>query len=427
VVLEGELGASERFVLWLDAASQTLRGRWLRLERKSSKLLEPPRTLTGTRTEAGFALQQEGVPAAQRVELVLADDGTASGSLRGGAAPEVAFTARPKLLSRAAEGFESMLGGKLNGNKAIRARLAVRSGKLTGQYRYGDASQDLELSGHVEPSGAAALEERNEAGAVTGRWRGLFLHGGHFVGDWSSPDGARSYPLELDHSSDYPPITRIDAKLRIYPVHLTRQSSNCTSEALFPRLLGLADKAFEKSVNAELYRLSGGAEAETFCENAPESGDPEAWNDQPWNSSHSYDVTGKRAGLVGLRFGTSAFSGGVHDYHSSTCRILEAATGRLFTLGERLLPVRLPDFEKLVQRTLARQPDVQRMVAEGIPVVDAVHVTSDSDLCLTDDGLFVYFGDYALGGYALGHFKAELSAAEVRPFFDKQTAAALFR
>jgi hypothetical protein len=84
--------------------------------------------------------------------------------------------------------------GKI-GPHAIAMTLDIAGGTIRGAYAYEPAGRDLALAGALSPDGTTALTE-SFAGKTSGSFRLRPTDAG-LGGEWSSPDGTKSLPVEL--------------------------------------------------------------------------------------------------------------------------------------------------------------------------------------------------------------------------------------
>ena len=82
-------------------------------------------------------------------------------------------------------------------NKEVELRLDFDGDRVTGRYFYIDTGRgrrggNISLSGSRDARNAIRLEERGNAGGVTGVWAGV-LEGDAFSGTWTDPTGRRTH------------------------------------------------------------------------------------------------------------------------------------------------------------------------------------------------------------------------------------------
>jgi hypothetical protein len=83
--------------------------------------------------------------------------------------------------------------GFIGKNIAIRLDLTEKAGKISGQYFYEKVGEYINITGSVNTSGDAVLEEFAEKNRKTGEFTGKFVKG-IFTGTWSKPNGGKPLP-----------------------------------------------------------------------------------------------------------------------------------------------------------------------------------------------------------------------------------------
>jgi hypothetical protein len=193
----------------------------------------------------------------------------------------------------------------------------------------------------------------------------------------------------------------------------------CTYNTTVPELVGLSNKAHERTLNARLEQIAL-ADLSSFCAGAP------AQSELPdWSASRSYAMDAVRAPYVSLRFDDDFYSGGAHGGHSTACYVLDTSSGNLFSVGETLSDASLQRLSVLYNQLKRADPAIQALESTGAHSADLV-VTPSSTLCVNEAGLALQTKDYELGGYAFGRPSFTLSAEQVRPLFDARLSERLF-
>ncbi|WP_437669183.1 RsiV family protein [Sorangium sp. So ce131] len=420
-VYEGTLGDGAPFDLVLEWTGAQGNARFGYTPRGSSaKRVE-------LRFEGAFsgdrgALSSAG-PRPSRLSLSVQPDGVVSGAFEKEGELTLALNGRQRRPFRGALKHEAALAGTLGKSRILWFKLKKDGAAVTGLYRYGNASQDLLLSGSVTENGDFVLEERNEAGALTGKLKGVFVSPARVLGTWWSPDESKTLSFDFPSPSSFVDIVRVGGTVRIYPVRRSADLEECSYSTVVPQLAGTGKNALERSANRALDELGRGALSDDWCDGAAAMAQAGLGS---WSGNRTYSVTGVRRGHVGLRFSESSYQGGAHDYHESDCVVLDTTSGRVFRLYQHIKPAARAQLDTLVAQALDRDPNVQRARANGFPV-ERGKISEGTDLCVNDQGLAVHFGDYELASYAAGTFTVQLQAADVYPLFDKAVADVLFR
>jgi hypothetical protein len=314
--------------------------------------------------------------------------------------------------------FEETYTGALGAKIRIRAKLSRDGAKLSGVYRYARSKEDLHLAGTVQPDGRFELTETTSKGQVTGKLEGLFLRRGDAAGRWSSPDGAKSFPLTLERGDGYPEIVALAYGGKITPQEERREPRPyCVLEAIFPQVIGLKSKEAETALNAKLLALGKhigadvGLNDPTTCEGARA--------EMPYSVEAGFDVSDQRGRYIGLSFSVTGFTGGAHGFGGSTCYVADLDTGTVAELSPLLSPAGRAKLGALATEKLKKQHSVAKLSEAGF-YDDAVAVTPKTSLCLDPaGGLVVDFQDYEVTPHAVGPQSASFTKEEVRGLFTK--------
>lgn len=273
------------------------------------------------------------------------------------------------------------------------------------------------MRGKVDSAGNFELEERNEQGALTGRWQGKQLEPSIVVGRWSSPDGSKTHPLQLG-PGEFVAIARIGPSIRLFPLKEAKTLPNCRYDLTLPQLIGVSDKALEQTLNQRLYDL-GNANFSAFCNDVPSD---EAYDA---SASRAYAVTAVREPYVGLRFDDEMYASGAHGSHGTDCYVFDADSGRSFSLADALTAPARARLSQALNDAKRRDPSVQAIESGGAHTAE-LEVTEQSAVCLANDGIVIQLHDYELGGYAFGRAAYTFRADEVRALFEPALARVLF-
>jgi hypothetical protein len=148
---------------------------------------------------------------------------------------------------------EHVFDGKLGAQTAITARL-VRTGEgVNGAYTYASIGRSIAVAGKVEPSGDLVLSE-----TVNGRTTGILRLrrvGDDLVGQWSDPEGKKTFPVRLSPA-------RVGAGPTRAKSSLAAQALRCLDDLACPaaeatRLFVASDDAHE--IEADCFRFLDGA------------------------------------------------------------------------------------------------------------------------------------------------------------------------
>lgn len=316
---------------------------------------------------------------------------------------------------------DAELGGLL-GKLPIRMKLAKKGPQLEGIYRYAKSKSDLRLSGKVEDDGSFALTE-TAGGKTTGSFRGIYLAPTSLFGRWTSPDGAKSFPVVLHQEGGYPETVTFDDQVVVYPEETSFQGKRCRASSVVAHIRGIPDKAKENATNAWLtklftYSVAPGEKLEaTKCEEPPD--------DMPelpdFDESISYKLNTTKGRFVSLTALSYSFAGGAHGSSSAQCEILDTKTFKHFRLGDYLTETGRKTLAKKATEAI-RKEQAQYATFKSLTELgfgsDAFEVGKDTNVCLYDSEVAVEFSPYELGAYSLGAPDARFPKAEVQALFE---------
>jgi len=339
-------------------------------------------------------------------------EGTMEGpSLRGTwTAPKaaaVAFTATANELT-GPENVEQTYLGALGSRLHIRVRLKKSRGTLSGVYRYTRSREDLHLDGTVtEPGGMFELRESNALGVKTGTFKGVLLDVATAYGRWSSPDGTRTLPFTLRGGEAFPEPESLPGGVKVIPQEdYVERGNYCTSSIFVPEVTGASNAGAQKMLNQALKTEAGGT---IDCSEASEQ--------LRYERDVSYAIEARRPGLFALRLSFYDYGGGAHGMHGERCYAADLDKGTLTSLHAKLLG---PDARKKIQAFVV--PEVRKMyVADGMEPNDQARVSDETTLCVASSAagappdLFVQFGEYEVGPYAMGSPSVKIARADSIP------------
>jgi hypothetical protein len=328
--------------------------------------------------------------------------------------PITAFTTETKF----SESYVGSLGGKIR----IRMKLTRDGDKLTGIYRYARSKEDLRLAGTVSPDGRFELQESDGKSHISGKFKGIFLRPSEAIGDWSSPDGKRSFAVSLERGDGYPETIALAYGGRLAPEEDHRTALNCVAEILVPQAVGLKSKDAENALNPTLRELGGGAASKEaiYCEGATA--------ELPWSTESGYVVGAQRGRYVGIAFSTGGFAGGAHGFGSSICRVIDLETGKAIALSPLLSVDGRSELNKLVTEKIKKEQNLKTLTEGGF-FADEAKVSPDTNVCFAKGGgVDVVFNDYEISPHVVGPPEAHFAKEEVRTLFTKnELTDALFK
>lgn len=302
------------------------------------------------------------------------------------------------------------------GKSFVRMKLTANGGKLTGIYRYAASPSDLEVAGTLKDDGSFELTE-SSGGKATGKIHGVFASHAALLGQWESPDGAKTAPFLAEEGSGYPVSATFDFGVTLYPHEQMITGKRCTDDLSYPQLRGGADAKAQKAVNDFLRGNNGKT---TTCEGPEEADIPD------YATSSSYSLDTKSGRFIGLRQDNWVYSGGAHGMYGSTCFVVDAKTMKHFTLGSKLTPAGRAKLGPMVTAELAKKQSVAKLTEVGFEK-DDVEIKADTDICLGPDWIEVTFDPYEIAAYALGPQEARFPKAAVKDLFVKdEVTAAMF-
>lgn len=97
--------------------------------------------------------------------------------------------------------FHKNFAGRIGGRYAFTMDLKNVDGRLTGSYRYAGKSNDIYLSGKIDPLGTFSMDEIGSAGQRTGTFTGK-VASDTLDGSWASARGDRRLPVEAHQTSE---------------------------------------------------------------------------------------------------------------------------------------------------------------------------------------------------------------------------------
>jgi hypothetical protein len=316
------------------------------------------------------------------------------------AGPLDAFGAR-------AQGFEQSYLGSLGQKTRIRAKLKKDKGTLAGIYRYTRSKEDLHLDGTInEANGSFELKESNAKGVQTGVMRGVFLERGTVLGRWSSPDGARSFPITLSAGNAFPEPVSLPGGGKIAPQEDYKDKGKfCTTSIFFPEVSGTPNKAAEKTLNQAL-RAEAGNDQIT-CEGASE--------ELRYETEVTYDIDAVRPRLFAIEYELYSYAGGAHGSRALECYAADVDKGSLTKLvGKLVAPEPRKKLEALTNAALKKEAGVTKLT-DALFFADEVTIADETTLCVSGSDLVVQFQSYEVGPYALGYPSAKIAKADAAP------------
>ncbi len=303
------------------------------------------------------------------------------------------------------EEYTGSLGGRF-----IRMKLAKAGDKVTGVYRYAKSAEDIRLDGTAtDKTGAFELTEK-VASKLTGRFAGVFVSKAGMLAEWTSPDGARRFPVRLEEGSGYPETVDVGQGMKLYPQESLVEGKRCKEDVVFPQLRGAKDTAKQTVLNALLSQNQG---KEKTCVGPDE---PDVMD---YETSESYSLSTRKQGrFVGLSQGGYSYTGGAHGNGASECFVLDTKSLARVRLAESLTEAGRKKLGELTTRALEKQLGVTKLM-DSYFYADTVEVQKTTNVCLTDAEIEVSFNAYEVAPYVAGAQSVSFPKADVRDLFEK--------
>ena len=299
----------------------------------------------------------------------------------------------------------------------IPARAQIRSdhGTLGGYYRYTSSQTDLVLAGTLDASGHFDITERTSAGAVTGRWSGVFLGSEAAAGVWSSPDGKKELPLTMRSA---PPLVAlvvpdggpgvlatIEEKTEERPA-----GHGCTNTLTWSNVMGLVPAARNKLVNDHIHALLGKQDT-VQCDGSEQM--------LPWFTNIGVTVESQAPGYMGLDIGEGSYAGGAHPFSSGLCELLDTHTGEAVSLLDVLGKAAL---DKVGDQVTGQYRQWMKDVVGFGDGTESASV-SEGDLCYVDaHHLEARYSQGSIGPGSAGPFTASVDVDLWLPLVPKSPA-----
>jgi Protein of unknown function (DUF3298) len=388
----------------------------------------PTTSFRGKTTDAThFSLRQANVPKGEK-PLTLAggwspDGATFTGTLTDPREKKpTALSGSAGAFDKAVPTFKADYKGLL-GSHFVRMRIESDGAKLTGVYRYARSAEDIALAGIVVARDGTFELTESVGGKVTGRFAGVFESLFGVLAIWSSPDGAKSFPVELESAhGEYPETVDLGGGLALYPQERILTGDRCTADVVYPQLRGAKDNAKEAALNAA---LRGDRDTANPCADAPgEQELPDVEGFSAFDDGYSLRTL-KKGRFVSVSQGESSYMrGAAHPQGGSTCTVIDTQT---------LMQLRMVDLltkegrdalgDKVTKVIRGDGPSLSEQGYSG----DQLDVGPDTNVCLTDTEIHVEFQRYEVAPYFMGAPAASFPKAEVRALFEKsEVTDALF-
>lgn len=102
------------------------------------------------------------------------------------------------------QNFTKTFEGQLDFEYDIVMKISSNNGKVTGNYYYKNAGEELKLKGTIDKEGKVLLNEYNKSGSMTGLFEGNLYDDSKISGYWKKPDESKILTLNLTESfNDY--------------------------------------------------------------------------------------------------------------------------------------------------------------------------------------------------------------------------------
>ena len=380
----------------------------------------PTASFRGKTTDAThFTLRQANVPRGQK-PLTLAGGWSADGATFTGMLTDPRETKATTLsgsagaFDKAVPTFKSDYEGLL-GSHFVRMRIESDGARLTGVYRYARSADDIALAGTVVARDGTFELTESVGGRVTGRFAGVFESLFGVLATWSSPDGAKSLPVELESAQgEYPETVDLGGGLALFPQERILTGDRCTADLVYPQLRGAKDKVKEAALNAA---LRGDRDTANPCDQAP--GEQELPDVEGFSSfDDGYSLrTQKKGRFVSLSQGGSSYMrGAAHPQGGSTCTVIDTQTLTQLRMVDLLTREGRDALGDKVTKVL--QGDGPSLSEQGYSG-DHIAIGADTSVCLTDTEIHVEFQPYEVAPYFMGAPEASFPKAEVRALFEK--------
>jgi hypothetical protein len=313
------------------------------------------------------------------------------------------------LLDEKNRDFKQEYTGSLGG-RFIRMKLEKSGAKIAGIYRYSKSAQDIKLEGTADDKNGSFDLTESVGGKTTGKFSGVFVSRANILAEWSSPDGARTFPVKMEHGDGYPETVELVNGLTLFPQETMIEGKRCKADIVVPQIRGAKDAAKATALNA---LLAGGADKQKTCE-GPD--DPDMMD---YEESAGYSlITQKKDRFVSISQGGWSFTGGAHGNGSSQCAVIDTKMLTRFRMEDSLTEAGRKKLGDLVTHALEKQLGVTKLT-DSYFYEDHVEIGKDTNVCLSDKEIYVEFVPYEVAPYMAGPQSAAFPKADVRDLFEK--------
>jgi hypothetical protein len=202
--------------------------------------------------------------------------------------------------------------GKIGENLLVQMYFEIAAEGIEGSYYYESTGRPIQLTGKMGQDNAITLTEKDDKGAVTGRFEGRLAESDNvFTGQWLSPDNQKTLPFTLKKVAEY--LTKTEK--------IAQKGMNAEVEGSYPKFIGsnalasAINRAAQQSVQKacdEFIQESG----KTFKDESP---DKDSLFMFQWHRGIHYSIVYYSEKLVSMLITFDEYTGGAHpNYYFSS-------------------------------------------------------------------------------------------------------------
>ncbi len=174
----------------------------------------------------------------------------------------------------------------------------------------------------------------------------------------------------------------------------------------YPQLDGLENKTVQNKINSTFKKLA--EDAEVMGMDALVDIDPSYFEGHRFGVDLNYQVKYNQNGLLSVVFDNYQYYGGAHGSTLQTAYTFNLKDGTEYKLSDMFKDK--TDYVTLMSNQVKQQLK-ERGLSEG---VEFDRIAEDQEFYLDNNGIKVYFQQYAIGAYALGILEFEADYSDVR-------------
>lgn len=286
--------------------------------------------------------------------------------------------------------------GLLGKTHAITMTLGMPDATIAGQYRYAAHGAPIWLTSVGKDENKIVLTESDRDGKASGIFTGTVNDQHRFTGIWSSGDGKRTLPFDLEKIAD--------------SVRQTTETSRYKVETFYPQFV--EQTPFHQALNEAIATKAKAEFASEIADDEKATHDADA-GPFPYEDLTSADIIHADNSLVSICYQSYSYSGGAHGMTGYTAVTYAWQNQHLVEVDPR-------DQLKANSRNALDRLLVQDLNRQNAGWATQANDLKFSDLVInpTSAGLMFTFGPYQVDCYAAGTFTVLLpykSLTEILP------------